>query len=181
MLTVVAVRAAAALENVRILAGERLTSKRLRFVSRMNEMLLESSNAWSTMKAVASAIATEFADACAVIKLEGDGVRVEAAAARDPKGECGHRRVGRASVLCAPKVRTASRATPARAPIGSARGRLAGAHEGPHLAISRRANPGVKRARDDHRPVAFRQRRLWSPDGNLLRGDDRKPLDDIPT
>jgi PAS domain S-box-containing protein len=85
VLTVVAVRAAAALENVRILAGERKTSKRLRFVSRMNEMLLESSNAWSTMKAVASAIATEFADACAVIKLEGDGVRVEAAAARDPK------------------------------------------------------------------------------------------------
>jgi PAS domain S-box-containing protein len=85
VLRAVAARAATALENVRILAGERMTSKRLRFVSRMNEMLLESSNAWDAMKAVASAIATELADACAVIKLDGDGVRVEAAAARDPK------------------------------------------------------------------------------------------------
>jgi PAS domain S-box-containing protein len=80
----VAARTAAAIENVRILASERTTSQRLRFTSRVNEMLLDSRDVWSTMKAVATAIAEDLADACAVIKLEGDAIRVEAAAARNP-------------------------------------------------------------------------------------------------
>ncbi|MEO7202807.1 MAG: SpoIIE family protein phosphatase [Candidatus Tumulicola sp.] len=80
----VAARTAVAIENVRILASERTTSQRLRFTGRVNEMLLDSRDLWSTMKAVATAIAEDLADACAVIKLEGDAIRVEAAAARNP-------------------------------------------------------------------------------------------------
>ncbi|HEY1429689.1 MAG TPA: SpoIIE family protein phosphatase, partial [Candidatus Tumulicola sp.] len=87
VLCAVAARAAVAIDNVRILANERLTSQRLRFVGRMNELLLESSNAWGAMKAVASSIAAELADACAVLKLDGDTIRIEAAAARDPAAD----------------------------------------------------------------------------------------------
>jgi PAS domain S-box-containing protein len=85
VLSAVADRAAAAIENVRLLAGERRTSQRLRFVSRINEVLLDSSNAWTAMASVASAIAADLADACVIVKLEGDAVRVEAVAARDPQ------------------------------------------------------------------------------------------------
>jgi PAS domain S-box-containing protein len=80
----VAARTAVAIENVRILAGERTTSQRLRFAGRVNELLLDSRDVWSSLKAVATAIAEDLADACAVIKLEGDAIRVEAAAARNP-------------------------------------------------------------------------------------------------
>jgi PAS domain S-box-containing protein len=80
----VAARTAVAIEHVRILAGERTTSQRLRFTGRVNELLLDSRDVWSTMQTVATAIAEDLADACAVIKLEGDAIRVEAAAAREP-------------------------------------------------------------------------------------------------
>ncbi len=80
----VAARTAVAIENVRILAGERTTSQRLRFAGRVNELLLDSRDVWTTMKAVATAIAEDLADACAVIKLDGDAIRVEAAAGRNP-------------------------------------------------------------------------------------------------
>lgn len=77
-------RAAIAIENAQTLATERLTSQRLRFTGRANELLLETADFWKAMRQIAGMIAEEVSDGCLVVRLIGDGMRVEIAVDRDP-------------------------------------------------------------------------------------------------
>ena len=79
----VAARAAIAIEHAQVLAHERLTSQRLRFMARANELLFETADFWAAMKAIAELISTEIADGCAVLRLSRDALRVEVAVHRD--------------------------------------------------------------------------------------------------
>ena len=77
-------RAAIAIENAQALATERLTSQRLRFTGRANELLLETGDFWHAMRQIAEIIAGEVADGCTVMRVAGNTARIEIAAARDP-------------------------------------------------------------------------------------------------
>ncbi len=77
-------RAAIAIENAETLATERLTSQRLRFTGRANEVLLETADFWQAMRHIAEIIASDVADGCTVMRVAGHTARVEIAVAREP-------------------------------------------------------------------------------------------------
>ncbi len=79
----IADRAAAAIRNARMLAAERRTAEQLRFTARVNEGLFGTSDPWPTMNGVAQAIASEIADACAILRLQEEGIRAEIVVHRD--------------------------------------------------------------------------------------------------
>ncbi len=81
--TSVAKRAAIALENATAFQRERRTAQTLRFVGRVNQLLLESSDVGATFERIARMIAAEIADACTIVRLDGDAVRVQCAVHRD--------------------------------------------------------------------------------------------------
>jgi PAS domain S-box-containing protein len=83
--TTVAGRAGIAIENALAYQRERRTAQRLRFVGRVNQLLFESSDVSTTFDRVARMIASEIADACAIVRLDGSAVRVDVAVARDPE------------------------------------------------------------------------------------------------
>ncbi len=76
-------RAAIAIEKAQMLETERLTSQRLRFTGRANELLLDTSDFWKAMRHIAEMIAEDVSDGCVVVRLAGDAVRVEVAVDRD--------------------------------------------------------------------------------------------------
>ncbi|HEY2476986.1 MAG TPA: SpoIIE family protein phosphatase [Candidatus Cybelea sp.] len=73
----IARRAADAIANARWLAAERRTAEQLRFTSRVNKLLFETSAPWKTMSRVAKMIALEIGDACAILRLRDDSLRTE--------------------------------------------------------------------------------------------------------
>ncbi|HVA33785.1 MAG TPA: SpoIIE family protein phosphatase [Candidatus Baltobacteraceae bacterium] len=83
--TAVASRAATAIVNANVFVAERTISQRLRFTARVNELLFEASDLWTTMGRVAATIAGEVADACAVLRLQGDALRTHSIVHRDPR------------------------------------------------------------------------------------------------
>lgn len=80
----VADRAAIAIENATAFARERRTAQTLRFVGRVNQLLFESADVGATFERIARMVAAEIADACTIVRLEGDAVRVQTAVHRDP-------------------------------------------------------------------------------------------------
>jgi PAS domain S-box-containing protein len=80
----VAARASTAIANARMLEAERRTAKQLRFTGRVNQLLFETSDPWRTMDRVAQMIASELADACAILRLRGDAIRTEIIVHSDP-------------------------------------------------------------------------------------------------
>ncbi|HZY98574.1 MAG TPA: SpoIIE family protein phosphatase, partial [Candidatus Baltobacteraceae bacterium] len=82
--TNVATRAGIAIENATAFERERRTAKALRFVGRVNQLLFESSDVAATFERIARMVAAEIADACTIVRLEGDAVRVQVAVHRDP-------------------------------------------------------------------------------------------------
>ncbi|HEY1977582.1 MAG TPA: SpoIIE family protein phosphatase [Candidatus Baltobacteraceae bacterium] len=82
--TSVAKRAGIALENSTAFERERRTAQTLRFIGRVNQLLFESSDVGATFERLARMVAAEVADACTIVRLEGDAVRVACAAHRDP-------------------------------------------------------------------------------------------------
>ncbi len=86
-------RAAIAIENAQTLASERLTSQRLRFTGRANELLLETADFWQAMRQIADIIASEVADGCTVMRVAGNTARVEIAAAREPAANAAVKRL----------------------------------------------------------------------------------------
>ncbi len=77
-------RAAMAIQNAYAFENQKRAAEQLRLSGRVNAMLFESSDPWQTMERVAEIVATEIADACAVLRLRGDTVRTEIIAHRDP-------------------------------------------------------------------------------------------------
>lgn len=82
--TSVARRAGIALENATAFQRERRTAQTLRFVGRVNQLLFESSDVGATFDRIARMIAADVADACTIVRLEGDAVRIQCAVHRDP-------------------------------------------------------------------------------------------------
>ncbi len=80
----VARRAAVAIENARVLEAERRRSQRLLLTGRINELLLDSSNYWSTMEGVAREIVESIADSCVVARIAGEALRSDVAFHADP-------------------------------------------------------------------------------------------------
>ena len=74
---VAAARTATAIANVRVLESQRRAATQLRFTGRINRLLFESADPWKAMERVAAMIARDVADACAVLRLDGDAVRTE--------------------------------------------------------------------------------------------------------
>jgi PAS domain S-box-containing protein len=58
--------------------------ERLRFSSRVNQLLLETTDPWQAMERIAQMVASEIADACAILRLDGEMVRTETIVHRDP-------------------------------------------------------------------------------------------------
>ena len=56
----------------------------LRFSSRVNQLLLETTDPWQAMERIAQMVASEIADACAILRLDGEMVRTETIVHRDP-------------------------------------------------------------------------------------------------
>lgn len=81
----VAGRAAVAIQNARIYEDEKRDAERLRFTGRISQLLLETPDPWQAMEGVARMIASEVADACAILRLDGNTVRTEIITHRDPK------------------------------------------------------------------------------------------------
>jgi PAS domain S-box-containing protein len=82
--TNVANRAGVAIENAIAFARERRTAQTLRFVGRINQLLFESTDVAATFERVARMVAAEIGDACSIVRLEGEAVRVQVAVHRDP-------------------------------------------------------------------------------------------------
>lgn len=81
----VASRAAVAIETALAIKAERHAAQRMAFASRINQLLLETTELWSTLERIAEMIAEEVADACAVARLEDRAIRAEIVVHRDPK------------------------------------------------------------------------------------------------
>ncbi|MGB6521814.1 MAG: SpoIIE family protein phosphatase [Candidatus Cybelea sp.] len=81
----IAARAATAIANARMLKAERRIAEQLRFTSRVNKLLFESSAPWKTMGRVAKMIALEIADAGAILRVQDDALRTEVIVHRKPK------------------------------------------------------------------------------------------------
>ncbi|MBV8148008.1 MAG: SpoIIE family protein phosphatase [Candidatus Eremiobacteraeota bacterium] len=79
----VAMRGAAALMNATVFEAERQATQRLRFSARVSQLLLETTDLWTTMDRIATMIAAEMADACAISRLDGDALRTEVVVHRD--------------------------------------------------------------------------------------------------
>ena len=80
-----AARAAVAVANAEIFEEQHRTSERLRFIGRVNALLFETRDPWKTMERVARLVARDVADACAVLRLDGDAIRTETIVHRDRK------------------------------------------------------------------------------------------------
>ena len=80
----IADRAATAIRNATALAAERRTAERLRFTARTSELLFATLDPWSAMSGIAHAIVSEVAECCAILRLQGDAIRTEIVAHRDP-------------------------------------------------------------------------------------------------
>jgi anti-sigma regulatory factor (Ser/Thr protein kinase) len=63
---------------------QRQATQRLKFMARVSQLLFESSDLWTTLGRIATMIATDIADACAVGRLDGDALRAEIVIHRDP-------------------------------------------------------------------------------------------------
>jgi serine phosphatase RsbU (regulator of sigma subunit)/anti-sigma regulatory factor (Ser/Thr protein kinase) len=81
----VAKRVALAITNARMFQTQRRAAEALRFTGQVNQLLFETGDPWQAMERVAWLVATEVADACAILRLHGDTVRTEILAHRDPK------------------------------------------------------------------------------------------------
>ena len=80
----VAKRAGLAIHNARIFQSQRRAADVLRFTGQVNQLLFETADPWQAMERVARLIATEVADACAIVRLHGDTIRTEIFVHRDP-------------------------------------------------------------------------------------------------
>lgn len=80
----VADRAALAIGNARVFENERRAAEQLRVAGRINQLLFESSDPWQAMERIARLIAVEVADACAILKLDGENVRTEIIVHQNP-------------------------------------------------------------------------------------------------
>ena len=83
----VAQRTAFAIQNVRIFEDQRRYAEELRLGGRINQLLFETPDPWQAMERVARAIAAEVADACAILRLDGNSVRTEVIVHRDPEAD----------------------------------------------------------------------------------------------
>ncbi|HEY2554898.1 MAG TPA: SpoIIE family protein phosphatase [Candidatus Cybelea sp.] len=81
----IAARAATAIANTRMLKAERRIAEQLRFTSRVNKLLFETSVPWKAMARVAKMIALEIADAGAILRVQDDALRTEVIVHRKPK------------------------------------------------------------------------------------------------
>ncbi|MFY9631677.1 MAG: SpoIIE family protein phosphatase [Candidatus Cybelea sp.] len=81
----IATRAATAIATARMLKAERRIAEQLRFTSRVNKLLFETSTPWKTMSRVAKMIALEIADAGALLRVQDDALRTEVIVHRKPK------------------------------------------------------------------------------------------------
>jgi PAS domain S-box-containing protein len=72
-----AARVAVGIANAKIFEEQRRAAEELRFTGRVNQLLFETPDPWTTMERVARLIARDLADACAVLRLDGDAVRTE--------------------------------------------------------------------------------------------------------
>ncbi|HEY1653792.1 MAG TPA: SpoIIE family protein phosphatase [Candidatus Tumulicola sp.] len=80
----VAAQAAAAIAEARARSRERDTTKGLRFIAKVNQLLLETDDVRPAVAGIAETVAAEIADACGVLRLNGDTVRVQLLNHRDP-------------------------------------------------------------------------------------------------
>ncbi|HKE36110.1 MAG TPA: PAS domain-containing protein, partial [Candidatus Baltobacteraceae bacterium] len=80
----VANRAGIAIENASAFERERRTAQALRFIGRVDKLLFESSDVAATFERIARMVAAEIADACTIVRLEGDAARIQVAVHRDP-------------------------------------------------------------------------------------------------
>ncbi len=79
----VAGRAAVAIHNARAYQEERRAADILRLTGRANQLLFETADPWQSMEQVARMVASEVADACAILRLAGDTARTEFIVHRD--------------------------------------------------------------------------------------------------
>ena len=91
--TAVASRAATAIENALLFERERRTSQRLRIAGKAVELLFNFSDIGQALRRVARMIATEIADACAIVRLREGALYVDAISHRDPKANSAVRRL----------------------------------------------------------------------------------------
>ncbi len=80
----VASRAAVAIETALAIKAERRAAQRMAFAGRINQLLLETTELWTTLERIAEMIAADVADACAVARVEGEAIRAEVVVHRDP-------------------------------------------------------------------------------------------------
>ena len=80
----IAGRAALAIQSALVYREERRAAEVLRLTGRANALLFEGSDPWDSMTRIAGMIATEVADACAILRLDGDTIRTEMIVHRDP-------------------------------------------------------------------------------------------------
>jgi PAS domain S-box-containing protein len=80
----VAAQAAIAIADGRARAKERDATKGLRFAARVNELLLETDDFRLAVARIAETVAEEIADACGVLRVTDNAVRVQVIAHRDP-------------------------------------------------------------------------------------------------
>lgn len=80
----VAARAASALGKARTLEQERRAARNLRVTAHVNQVLLDTEDVAAAIERAAETIATEVADACGVVRLDGNAVRTAFVLHRDP-------------------------------------------------------------------------------------------------
>src|SRR5579862_1460584 len=80
----VASRTALAIQNAHIFHSHRRAAEKLRLTGQVNQLLFETPDPWQAMERVARLIASQVADACAIVRLHGDTVRTEILVHRDP-------------------------------------------------------------------------------------------------
>jgi PAS domain S-box-containing protein len=83
----VARRAANAIVNANAYAEERRLSERRHLFGRINQVLLEAPSLWPATEKIAAMIATGLSSGCLVLRFSDGGLRVQAAAHRDPEAD----------------------------------------------------------------------------------------------
>jgi len=83
----VARHTAIGIESAHVLAEERSTSRRLRFMARIDEVLFATTDFSTALERIARAVAEEICDACVVGRIEGETLRTVVAAHRDPAAD----------------------------------------------------------------------------------------------
>jgi PAS domain S-box-containing protein len=83
----VAQRMAVAIQNARIFEDQKRSAQELRLGGRINQLLFETDDPWQAMERIARVIATELADACAILRLDGNNLRTEIIVHREARAD----------------------------------------------------------------------------------------------